>query len=83
MIFSISGLQVSEKFFGISVQKKKDIVAIITKRENKESIMKAISQSFDGENKAIVFSLPVDNVFGIAQRTAFIDFDYGKFDGLC
>ena len=60
------GVGEAEKFFGISVQQKKDIVAIITKRENKESIMKAINQFCDGENKAVVFSLPVDNVFGIA-----------------
>ena len=60
------GMGEAEKFFGISVQEKKDVVAILAKRENKESIMKAINQFCDGENKALVFSLPVDNVFGIA-----------------
>lgn len=55
------------KFFGISVQEEKEIVAILTKRSNKTPIMQAISQSFGlaTEAKGIVFSLPVDDITGL------------------
>jgi hypothetical protein len=55
------------KFFGISIQEEKEIVAILSSRKNKIEIMKAISQSFGilTEAKGLVFSLPADNVTGI------------------
>ena len=59
------GVGEAEKFFGISIQAKKDVVAILTKRENKQSIMTAINQFCCEETPAVVFSLPVDNVFGM------------------
>ena len=61
------GMEGAEKFFGISVQAKKDVVTILTKRENKEEIMKAISNFCDVQTRNIVFSLPVESVFGLTQ----------------
>lgn len=55
------------KFFGISLQAEKEVVAIITPREAKHDIMQAICQQcgMTTEAKGIVISLPVDGVAGI------------------
>ena len=55
------------KFFGISVQDEKEMILILTGRENKVQIMQAICESHGLNSKArgIVFSLPVDNVVGL------------------
>ena len=55
------------KFFGISVQDEKEIIYILASRENKISIMQAISEihGLNSQAHGIVFSLPVDNVMGL------------------
>jgi hypothetical protein len=55
------------KFFGVSVQEEKEIVLVLTKRENKLPIMEAVSLSYGITSKAegIIFSLPVDSVMGL------------------
>jgi nitrogen regulatory protein PII len=55
------------KFFGISVQEEKELIIILTKREQKAPIMQAVSQACGITTKAggIVFSLPVDNITGL------------------
>jgi hypothetical protein len=55
------------KFFGISVQDEKEIIAILSPRERKAPIMQAVSQAFGISSKAegIIFSLPVDSVEGL------------------
>jgi len=56
-----------EKFFGISINPEKEIVAILAKREVKHGIMQAISQAagINTPSKGIVLSLPVDNIIGL------------------
>jgi nitrogen regulatory protein PII len=56
------------KFFGISEQKEKELVLILTSREKKVKIMQAICEAHGLNSKAmgIVFSLPVDNVMGLS-----------------
>jgi uncharacterized protein YaaQ len=56
------------KFFGISVQADKEIIIILTEREQKRAIMQTISQNFgiNTEAEGIVFSLPVDTLSGFA-----------------
>ena len=56
------------KFFGVSVQDEKEIVLILTSREKKVPIMRAISEAHGLNSKAqgIVLSLPVDNVMGLS-----------------
>ncbi|MDR2029106.1 MAG: hypothetical protein LBP93_06170 [Treponema sp.] len=58
------------KFFGISVQDEKEIIAILASREKKAPIMQAVSQSFGITSEAggIVFSLPVDTITGLDLR---------------
>ena len=58
------------KFFGISVQEEKEIVLILTGREQKVAIMRAICEAhgLNSNAQAIVFSLPVDNVLGLSYE---------------
>jgi nitrogen regulatory protein PII len=55
------------KFFGISVQDEKEVIIILTSREKKVPIMKAVCEAHGINSKAegIVFSLPVDKVMGL------------------
>ena len=64
------GSEKSEKFFGISIQPEKDIVMIITKKEESKDVMKSILEAvgLSTDHKGICFSLPVDNVFGLASK---------------
>lgn len=64
------GLADTMKFWGISVQDEKDIVTILTKKEQKVEIMQAIGQScgMHSEARGIVLSLPVDSVLGLEQN---------------
>lgn len=61
-----SGMEDTIKFFGVSVQAEKEIVAILAKHETKKPIMNAINKSFGlaSEAKGIIFSLPVDSIAG-------------------
>ena len=56
------------KFFGVSVQDEKEVIIILTVREKKVPIMRAISEAHGLNSKAagLVFSLPVDNVMGLS-----------------
>jgi nitrogen regulatory protein PII len=56
------------KFFGVSVQDEKEVILIMSAREKKVPIMRAISEAHGMNSKAegIVFSLPVDQVMGLS-----------------
>ena len=56
------------KFFGISVQDEKEVIIILTSREKKVAIMRAVCDAHGMNSKAqgIVFALPVDNVMGLS-----------------
>ena len=53
--------------WGISVQAEKEVVAILTRHENKLEIMKAISQQCGATTEAqgLIFAMPVETVAGI------------------
>jgi nitrogen regulatory protein PII len=55
------------KFFGISIQDEKEIIIILTSREKKTSVMRAVCEAhgLNSQAEGIVFSLPVDEVMGI------------------
>lgn len=55
------------QFLGISVQDEKEMIIILTNRENKVGIMRAVCEAHGLNTKAqgIVFSLPVDSVMGL------------------
>lgn len=55
------------KFLGVSVQDEKEIILILTSRDQKARIMEAVSLSCGITSKAegLVFSLPVDSIIGL------------------
>ena len=61
--------QYTEKFFGITLSEEKEIVLIVTRNTDRDRIMGAIKTEAGVASDAhtIVFSLPVENVAGIAS----------------
>lgn len=57
----------STQFWGISVQQEKEAVIILSRKEEKLAIMKAICEKcgMDSDAQGIVLSIPVDSVVGI------------------
>lgn len=66
------GAEESAKFFGIAIQAEKEVVAILTSRDKKKEIMKAIGRScgMKSEAKGLCISLPVDDIVGLAGAFA-------------
>ena len=56
------------KFFGIPVQDEKEMIFILTSREKKVPLMKAICEAhgLNSSAQGIIFSMPVDNVMGLS-----------------
>lgn len=49
------------KFFGITIHPEKELVLILSRKDNRDNIMTEIKKS----TKSLVFSLPVSNVMGL------------------
>ena len=62
------GLDEMKTFLGISIQPEKDVLLIVTKRENKPMIMKAINKAAgaDTPSQGFIFSLPVNSIAGLS-----------------
>ncbi|MCL1823684.1 MAG: hypothetical protein FWG44_05730 [Oscillospiraceae bacterium] len=60
------GIEDSVKFFGVTLQAEKEIVAIVTSTEHKTELMKAISQEcgLNTDAHGIIISVPVENCAG-------------------
>ncbi|MCL1805843.1 MAG: hypothetical protein FWG28_07600 [Clostridiales bacterium] len=61
------GMEGMDKFLGISIEPEKDILLIVTNREDKAKIMKAINQvaGSDTDCQGFIFSLPVNSLAGL------------------
>lgn len=59
------------KFFGVSIASEKEIIYIVTRKSQKDAIMRNIVEKAGAatEAKAAVFSLPVDEVVGLCSVT--------------
>lgn len=57
-------------FWGISIQEEREIVLILSKKDQKKAIMEAISESCGAKTDAhgVVISLPVDEVAGLKKE---------------
>lgn len=55
------------KFFGVSISEEKEMVYIISRRDGRDAIMKAIMEKAGANTDAhgVLFSLPVDSVVGL------------------
>lgn len=62
-----TGKEAAEKFMGVSLALEKEIIYIVTKTEQKNTIMSAIMKEagLDSKAKAITFSLPVTDTAGL------------------
>lgn len=62
-----TGAEKAEKFLGVSIAKEKEMIFMVTRREGKNAIMKAIMDKAGLESKAksIIFSLPVTETAGM------------------
>ena len=54
-----TGMELAEKFMGVSIAAEKEMIFIVTKKDQKNGIMKAIMENagMDTKAKSIVFSL--------------------------
>lgn len=62
-----TGMESAEKFLGVSLAAEKEIILIVTRKKQKNEIMRAIMEKtgLDSKEKAIVFSLPVTSTVGL------------------
>jgi len=62
-----TGMEVAEKFMGVSLAAEKEMIFIVTKKEKKNNIMKAIMEQagLNSKAKSVVFSLPVTDTAGL------------------
>ncbi len=62
-----AGGEGTKKIFGISVQQEREVVLILTRKEDKLNIMQAIGEKCGIQSKAqgIVMSMPVDGTAGL------------------
>ena len=60
------GLKEAQRFLGVSLVSEKEIILIVTSREDKNKIMSSIMENVGIKSEAgtICFSLPVDDVAG-------------------
>lgn len=57
------------KFLGIAIQPEKDLILNVVRREDKNKVMRAISEAagINTEGRGIIFSLPVDSTLGLGK----------------
>ena len=62
-----TGIEAADRFMGVSLAAEKEMIFIVAKTEQKNTIMKAIMEQagLESKAKAIVFSLPVTDTAGL------------------
>ena len=67
------GSKEATKFLGITIEPEKDVVLIITPKEEKRKVMEEITEAvgLSTEGRGILFAVPVDNVVGLSERLEF------------
>lgn len=66
-----TGTEETSKFFGVSIAAEKEMIYIVSRRQDRDAIMKAIMNQagMNSPARAVVFSIPVDNVVGLRSVT--------------
>lgn len=64
--------ETAASFFGITMHSEKEIVMIVTPRENRDNILNAIYSEMGMDKKAhgIAFSLPVSDTAGLVEASS-------------
>jgi nitrogen regulatory protein PII len=62
---------IKNTFFGVTVAAEKEMIYIVSRKSDRDTIMKAIMEQAGAHTsaKAMVFSLPVDSVVGLRSIT--------------
>jgi nitrogen regulatory protein PII len=68
------GSKEATKFLGITIEPEKDVVLIITEKEEKRKVMEEITKEvgLSQEGRGILFAVPVDNVVGLTEKLEFL-----------
>ena len=68
------GSKEATKFLGITIEPEKDVVLILTEKDDKKEVMKAVTEAvgLSKEGRGICFSIPVDNVVGLTEKINFV-----------
>ena len=68
------GTKEATKFLGITIEPEKDVVLIITPKEEKHKVMEEITKEvgLSQEGRGILFAVPVDHVVGLSERLEFL-----------
>ena len=63
-----AGREEAEKFFGLTIQPEKEVVLILVRKEQKQTVMQEISKDvgLSTEGHGFSFSLPVEDALGMA-----------------
>jgi len=61
------GIEDAVKFLGISLQEEKELLMILTTKENKHQVMKELSSKHGvkSETRGVYLSLPVEDIAGV------------------
>lgn len=64
-----TGTELTQKFFGVSIASEREMLFILTKRETKKPIMKAVmaKAGIQSPAQSLVFSLPVGDIAGLRE----------------
>ncbi len=68
------GSEEATKFLGITIEPEKDVVLIITEKDEKKKVMQEVTDEvgLSHEGRGVCFSMPVDNVVGLTEKINFI-----------
>ena len=68
------GSKEATKFLGITIEPEKDVVLILTEKDEKKKVMEEITNAvgLSHEGRGICFSIPVDNVVGLSENIEFL-----------
>ena len=72
-----TGMETAEKFLGVSLAAEKEIILIVTRKKQKNAIMKAMMEQtgIASKEKTIIFSLPVTSTVGLRIYIDEMDMD--------
>lgn len=67
------GTKEATKLLGITIEPEKDVVLVLTEKEEKRKVMEEVTKAvgLSHEGRGILFSVPVDNVVGLTEKLEF------------
>ena len=77
-----TGMETAEKFLGVSLAAEKEIILIVTRKKQKNAIMKAMMEQTGraSKEKTIIFSRPVTSTVGLRMYIDEMDMEMDEID---